>query len=113
MLESNNYSRENNILICKYMGYEIDDRGCKLYKLPNKIIPFLGCEEFGDGDHIIQFKDTFFEWESKFHISWDWLMPVVQKCYKRSPVGIALDIDINKQYNIVMSFIKVHIHETD
>ena len=50
----------------------------------------------------------------KFHTSWDWLMPVVEKCYHNgadeNEVGdithALLDCDINHTYRSVAEFIK-------
>jgi hypothetical protein len=49
----------------------------------------------------------------KYHTSWDWLMPVVEKCYEsggeENEVGdithALLDCDIDKTYKAVVEFI--------
>lgn len=105
---SNNYTRENNILIANFLCEIAEDRSLKLYRLPKKIIPYIVHPSHDDEDHEIEVKDAFYEWESQFHTSWDWLMPVVEKCFKLSSVGIRITYDIDEQYNIVMSFIKAY-----
>lgn len=49
----------------------------------------------------------------KFHTSWDWLMPVLQKCRQENPleyfdrVYYAIEMcDINVTYKAVVQFIK-------
>ena len=50
----------------------------------------------------------------KFHESWDWLIPVVEKCYEtgaeENEVGdithALLDCDIDKTYKAVVEFIR-------
>ncbi len=50
----------------------------------------------------------------KFHTSWDWLMPVVEKCYEsgaeEDEVGdithALLDCDIKETYKAVVGFIR-------
>tara|TARA_R110002167_G_scaffold3430_1_gene16735 strand:- start:924 stop:1217 length:294 start_codon:yes stop_codon:yes gene_type:complete len=53
----------------------------------NKLIAeFMGCEnpfnEIHDGTLYKVEQGVFEDYELKYHTSWDWLMPVVQKCYK-------------------------------
>jgi len=58
-----------------------------------------------------------------FNTSWDWLMPVVKKCYNNMDVAdgqdtdvvgdisyASLDCDINKTYKAVIEFIKYYNH---
>lgn len=102
------HSEENDVLICEFMKYEFDSNSGK-YKLPLKIVPFIDSEDFGDYQHVLGFKDTFYIWNAKFHTSFDWLMPVTEKCFKSSGVGIRITYDIEEQYDIVMSFIKSYM----
>ena len=60
-----------------------------------------------DGRGIYAFSDM------KYHTSWDWLMPVVQKCYKidneegfDSLVDAVSTLDIDGTYKAVVEFIK-------
>lgn len=41
----------------------------------------------------------------KFHSSWDWLMPVVEKIHSLTNVGISLSYKIDEQYKVVISWI--------
>ena len=49
-----------------------------------------------------------------YHMSWDWLMPVVQKCYESGAEGDCIgditmyltDVDIKSTYKAVVEFIK-------
>ena len=51
--------------------------------------------------------------EYKYHTSWDWLMPVVNKCYNSNmqhpnddiTQGL-IDVDIDSTYQAVVNFIK-------
>jgi len=57
--------------------------------------------------------------EMKYHTSWDWLMPVVEKCYHNGAdengVGdithALLDCDIDHTHNAVVEFIKTYSDE--
>lgn len=81
------------------------------YKLFGSIVPYIQLARYydDDGDEI-DYKDVCYDYDFKFHSSWDWLMPVVKKCYETSPLGIALDVEFDKQYEVVMSFIKKHLN---
>jgi len=54
---------------------------------------------------------------SKYHTSWDWLMPVVQKCYKTESHYVPFDnlvdavstLDLGGTYKAVVEFIKTHV----
>ena len=53
-----------------------------------------------------------------YHTSWDWLMPVVQKCYKIDDeegfdnlVDAVSTLDIDGTYNAVVEFIKTYNDE--
>ena len=56
--------------------------------------------------------------EMKYHTSWDWLMPVVQKCYKLdneegfdSIVDAVSTLDMDSTYKAVVEFIKEYNDE--
>tara|TARA_B100001094_G_C17902866_1_gene657326 strand:+ start:247 stop:555 length:309 start_codon:yes stop_codon:yes gene_type:complete len=85
---------ENNKLIAKFMGYEVKHGKCYSPK-------------YNDGTIA----------PMQFDKSWDWLMPVVQKCRldgqnlvgidNWSQIGSALDeCNIDKTYKAVVEFIK-------
>jgi len=104
---------ENNKLIAEFMGiheimldeysnYEIDD-----------IYQILGMKPHMYKNMVIHESDL------QFHTSWDWLMPVVSKCYDNSEeadgkdtnvVGDIshhlLDVDMEQTYKAVVEFIK-------
>ena len=50
--------------------------------------------------------------ELEFHKSWDWIMPVINKCYQeRMSKNIAegvMTCDINEAYKAVLEFIKAY-----
>lgn len=46
--------------------------------------------------------------QNPYHTSWDWLMPVVKRIHELNSVGIAMYYDIEKQYEVVISFIKFY-----
>ena len=57
--------------------------------------------------------DGYLEGDLKYHTSWDWLMPVVQKCYKidneegfDNLVDAVSTLDIDGTYLAVVKFIK-------
>ena len=50
-----------------------------------------------------------FDYQLNFHASWDWLMPVVQKIYETTKIEVMITFDIEKQYDIVLSFIKFQV----
>lgn len=70
--------KENNKLIAEFMGYE-NTRGEKEHPLYK--IPAHSYEEAHLQDGYMETIDTFspFFDEMKFHSSWDWIMPVVNK----------------------------------
>ena len=56
--------------------------------------------------------------ELKYHASWDWLMPVVQKCYKidsheafNNLVDAVAILDIDTTYKAVIEFINYYNRE--
>jgi len=92
---------KDNKLIAEFMGYVYDDdrffmedsEGVRLYEnLPHEL---------------------------QYHTSWDWLMPVVEKCYHNgadeNEVGdithALLDSDIDHTHRAVVEFIKKHNDE--
>ena len=84
---------ENNRLIAEFMGFK-EHKGS--YYLPL----------YNSGDWV---PDV----ELDYHISWDWLMPVVQKCRQDNRleyfdfVYYAIEMcDINVTYKAVVEFIK-------
>ena len=88
---------ENNRLIAEFMKWDV--------KRPSTIPSNLHLSnlELDNGEIF----------EPLFHSSWDWLMPVVQKCYKidneegfDNLVDAVSTLDIDTTYNEVIEFIK-------
>jgi len=90
---------ENNRLIAEFMKWDV--------KIPSTIPSNLHLSnlELDNGEIF----------EPLFHSSWDWLMPVVQKCYKidneegfDNLVDAVSTLDIDTTYNEVIEFIKLY-----
>ena len=90
---------ENNRLIAEFMKWDV--------KRPSTIPSNLHLSnlELDNGEIF----------EPLFHSSWDWLMPVVQKCYKidneegfDNLVDAVSTLDIDTTYNEVIEFIKLY-----
>lgn len=73
---SNDITNSNKI-IAQFMGATVDKIG--RWKIPNVSIPYQGFEEFGDCEPCLKFNNECYDWEMKYHNSWDWLMPVIDK----------------------------------
>lgn len=69
---------EGNILIAEFMGFK-EEYG--VYRVTPEYIQFVR----GMGNVI---RDIAYKNDMKFHSSWDWLMPVVEKIGKEYPVRI-------------------------
>ena len=88
----------DNKLIAEFMGWDIES----LSTIPSNLHP-SNLEL--DNDEVLEYK---------FHTSWDWLMPVVQKCYESGAEGDCIgditmyltDVDIKSTYKAVVEFIK-------
>ena len=90
---------ENNRLIAEFMKWDV--------KRPSTIPSNLHLSnlELDNGEIF----------EPLFHSSWDWLIPVVQKCYKidneegfDNLVDAVSTLDIDTTYNEVIEFIKLY-----
>jgi len=97
-----NSNEENNILIAEFMGWkqgkEDDHRWSKDWFNTHK-------ERVTDGLNIIL----------SFHTSWDWLMPVIQKCYSEiSPMldGINGEVEDSLIGDITMELTDGRLQET-
>jgi len=77
---------ENNKLIAEFMG--LDELG---RYVPTKLLPSI---KYGLFQGIFEIEET------EFHISWDWLMPVVDKIEKLNFEinGVVSSVDINIIY---------------
>ena len=77
----------------------------------NKLIAeFMGWTE--DFDLITHTNDKWWSEPKthKYHISWDWLIPVVNKCYQEHMsehiAEAVMTCDINEAYQVVVEYIK-------
>lgn len=93
---------DNNKLIAEFMG-AFKEEG----QSENILTVTLGDDEW--------YIDTNDEESTKFHTSWDWLIPVVEKCYEREQFGLSYNdieksltgiIDIESTYKEIVRFIK-------
>jgi hypothetical protein len=101
---------ENNKLIAEFMEFPthtdaVDDRTIAYY-VGESIMHTDNTENEND-------YDVFHPDDMQFHTSWDWLMPVVQKCYKIEDeegfdnlVDAVATLDMYSTYNAVVEFIK-------
>tara|TARA_R110000782_G_scaffold269105_1_gene366593 strand:- start:107 stop:445 length:339 start_codon:yes stop_codon:yes gene_type:complete len=103
---------KDNKLIAEFMGVKPTILGDEItYEMYGAI----DCIEDGlDEQHF------FLEEELMFHTSWDWLMPVIQKCYKveneegfDSIVDAVSTLDIDGTYKAVVEFIKDQVCHVD
>jgi len=92
---------ENNKLIVEFMGVKFD-KGT-FYN--------MGYNVFSDGN-------LYCKHELKYHAEWNWLMPVVQKCYKIDDeegfdnlVDAVSTLDFDAIYQAVLKFIKKYNEE--
>lgn len=92
---------ENNNLIAKFMEVSINKNGT--YELP----------QYGTIRPNGNFKTEFEDSQLKYHTSWDWLMPVINKiintntlAQRRQNVYGSITPDISKSYKAVVEFIK-------
>lgn len=98
---------KNNKLIAEFMGYKLAKCNNGLaWKSPYKKSVEDTFELHG---RLWRENDSYY----KFHTSWDWLMPVVQKCRQENRleyfdfVYYAIETcDINITYKAVVEFIK-------
>ena len=73
--------------------------------------------EFMGGEHPLA--EVTHEAHHNYDTSWDWLMPVVQKCYESGAEGDCIgditmyltDVDIQSTYKAVVKFIKTYNDE--
>ncbi len=83
----------NNKLIAEFMGWDIES--------PTTIPSNLHLSNLElDNDEVLEYK---------YHTSWDWLMPVVEKIGDEN----LLSIDIDIVYDRVVEFIKEHNRTND
>ena len=83
-----------------------------------RIAEFMGVVFHDDVNQYYDSEGYYIGLDLKYHTSWDWLMPVVQKCYDledeemnnsgaTADISMYLtDVDIQGVYNAVSEFIK-------
>jgi hypothetical protein len=80
-------TQENNQLIAEFLGYEVNHNKCYSPK-------------YNDGTIA----------PMQFHKSWDWLMPVVDKCYQehmsKNIAEAVITFNRHKVYQVIVEFIK-------
>jgi hypothetical protein len=107
-------TQENNKLISEFMGLELEETLEGL---------FVYAKKEQNPIKLNDIRTEFYEvHELQYHTSWDWLMPVIKKCFK---IATALDIsfdkmmekyrfdyiaygDLDESYESVVEFIKQH-----
>jgi hypothetical protein len=97
---------KNNKLIAEFMGVKpLVLGGSTEYEMYG----VLDCIEDGANE-----KHYFIDDEMRFHESWDWLMPVVQKIEEQNELIGAhiLSTDIDKTHKQVVRFIKTYNNDT-
>tara|TARA_R110000751_G_scaffold6143_3_gene26668 strand:+ start:139 stop:429 length:291 start_codon:yes stop_codon:yes gene_type:complete len=89
-------TQDNNKLIAEFMGWDIQNQTT----IPTNI--HLSNLEFDNGEVM----------ELKYHTEWNWLMPVIHKCFDVSDDGDMVDImhhlqvaDMKPTYKAVVEFI--------
>ena len=86
---------ENNKLIAEFMDYQLEIVDGEFYATKDDMLECLCVEE-----------------ELHYHTSWDWLIPVINKCYQeRMSKHIAeaiITCDIDEAYKVVVGFIKAY-----
>ena len=107
-----NYIEESNILIAEFMGAD----GAPKYNPESWDIYITGHLDV-DSDHE-EAQHFYTPSEMKYHTSWDWLMPVVQKCFDLTDGRYDGDMEYimhhlqvankNSTYREVVEFIKQH-----
>ncbi len=92
---------EGNKLIAEFMGHRANNKASSLYRNVTSINSMTGeIQSFNYGAN-----------ELKYHLSFDWLMPVAKKCIgsyhdMRFDIFLALeDVDINKLWTACVQFI--------
>jgi hypothetical protein len=107
---------KNNKLIAEFMGAV----GTPKYNPTEWDVYITGCLDVDSDDENAQHFYT--PDEMKYHTSWDWLMPVVQKCFDaQEPTEgqhyfineSLLTMDIEVVYDRVVEFIKEYNRTTD
>lgn len=91
---------ENNKLIAEFWGMELGDDKTMYYDDAENLFPPTPIDEL------------------KFHDDWNWIMPVVQKCYKIDDeegfdnlVDAVSTLDFDAMYQAVVEFIKKYNEE--
>jgi len=98
---------QNNILIAEFMGGEpankVKDNPIA-YTFP---VSFGHQETWDEGGFVGSGASSCWNIEDlQYHSDWNWLMPVVAKAQELSGIGISMSWHIEKQYEIVLSYIK-------
>ena len=94
----------DNKLIAEFMGAV----GTPKYNPTEWDVYITGCLDVDSDDENAQHFYT--PDEMKYHTSWDWLMPVIDKCYQehmsKHIAEAVMTCNINEAYKVVVEFIK-------
>ncbi len=104
-------TQENNKLIAEFMGFTYEKN---IGWYDNEMLMSQDVYDNQDGNCFD---------ELKFHSSWDWLMPVVEKCFaKQEEVSddlsfklndALLETNIESLYRVVVEFIKQYNNQSN
>ena len=98
---------KGNILIAEFMGAD----GAPKYNPESWDIYITGHLDV-DSDHE-EAQHFYTPSEMKYHTSWDWLMPVVQKCFDVTDFDVTDDGDIVPEVPVQVEYIMHHLQVAD
>ena len=97
--------KNENKLIAEFMGLDIISLEQFLVGVQSTIARI----KIDRKDYICPIADGYLEDDLKYHTSWDWLMPVIDKCYQehmsKDIADAVMTCDIDKAYQVIVKFI--------
>ena len=108
-------TEQKNRLIAEFMGYKFDiENKCEIIE-DFDIVENIQTYETDGGIRIVEggyVITRFLAEQMRYHTSWDWLMPVVDKCYQehmsKHIAEAVMTCDIGKAYKVVVEFIEMY-----